>query len=580
MNREVKTATLSILAAILWFGPGSVSARSFMSRWLPAETLMALEVRDTTPLIDLLAGADMRHALETLPAYQSLQQEKGYLEFQALVKFLELALEMEWREALQQLTQGGVCLAVCPQEQVVLMVEAADELLLKRLHEVILDMVRADGGSVTPRDYHGLATWSFDGNEHHALVGRRLVFANQRRALHRVLDQRRNPKQPSLAAEPSYQAAQKSVAEESVASVFVNAQRLLQIPDIKAMFQGQRDNPLAALFFAGLAEAVRQSTWLSLDAQVDGHALVLQARVDGRVQVEDGPAAFALPRDEAQGALTNLTVPRGIAGLSLFRDLHRFYAAKDELFPDRTSGLIFFENMMGIFFSGRDLTDEVLAQAQPSLRLVVAEQTYDPAIGVPQVKVPGFAAVLRLHDPEQYDEMVEEAWQKALGLINFTRGQQALPGLIIDRPMHRGTQFSVAYFSARNETGHGELHTRFNFRPALAMPGDYVILSSTESLARDLIDAVQAAPDTVSTVLARTHSLLEMNGVHLASILTANQATMVQNNMVEKGHSQAEAEKEIHMLCALARLVDRIKLSLGLDQGVTNARLRLDLRLR
>ena len=41
--------------------------------------------------------------------------------------------------------------------------------------------------------------------------------------------------------------------------------------------------------------------------------------------------------------------------------MHKFYAAKDTLFPDRTSGLIFFENMMGIFFSGRDLTDEVLA---------------------------------------------------------------------------------------------------------------------------------------------------------------------------------------------------------------------------
>ena len=32
------------------------------------------------------------------------------------------------------------------------------------------------------------------------------------------------------------------------------------------------------------------------------------------------------------------------------------------LFPERTSGLIFFENMMGIFFTGRDLTSEVLAE--------------------------------------------------------------------------------------------------------------------------------------------------------------------------------------------------------------------------
>ncbi len=33
--------------------------------------------------------------------------------------------------------------------------------------------------------------------------------------------------------------------------------------------------------------------------------------------------------------------------------------------------------MMGIFFSGRNLTDEVLAETQPQVQLVVARQDYD-----------------------------------------------------------------------------------------------------------------------------------------------------------------------------------------------------------
>jgi hypothetical protein len=575
----MKTAALLILAGVCLCRVDTVLALSPAGRWLPTETILALEVQDTKPLIDLLAGPDMLRTLESLPAYQALKRQKGTLEMQALVRFVELALEMEWREVLGRLTRGGIHLAVCPQDRLVLMIDAEEEALLKRLHDLMLDMVHADGGSVASRSYHGVTTWSFDGNEHHALIGRRLVFANQRAALHMVLDQRRQPRKPSLADKASYQAAQRAVSTERFASAFVDAETLLQVPDIAAHFQSQRDNPLAALFFAGLAEAVRGSTWLALEAGIEGHALTVQARVDGRVQTDTGPAAFALPAGPGQGAQTNLAVPHGIAGLSLYRDLHRFYAAKDDLFPERTSGLIFFENMMGIFFSGRDLTDEVLARARPSLRLVVAEQTYDPAIGTPQVKIPGFAAVLRLNDPDAYDEMVEEAWQKALGLINFTRGQQALPGLIIDRPVHRGTQFSIAYFSARDETSRERLHMRYNFRPALALPGDYVILSSTESLARDLIDAVQTAPGGPAAVLPQTHSLLEIDGAPLASILEANQTVMVQNNMVEKGHSRAEAEKEIGMLCTLAGLVDHIRLGFGLDQGVTQASLRLGLRL-
>ena len=92
--------------------------------------------------------------------------------------------------------------------------------------------------------------------------------------------------------------------------------------------------------------------------------LAIDVRVDGKVDTTSGPAAFAGPRDSKQGAWPNLAVPRRIAAVSLYRDLHAFYAAKDELFPERTSGLIFFENMMGIFFTGRDLTEEVLAETE------------------------------------------------------------------------------------------------------------------------------------------------------------------------------------------------------------------------
>ena len=130
-----------------------------------------------------------------------------------------------------------------------------------------------------------------------------------------------------------------------------------------------------------------------------------------------------------EGAMPNLVVPGQIAALSLYRDLHQFYAAKDELFPDRTSGLIFFENMMGIFFSGMDLTKEVLAETLPDIRVVVAEQRYDEKTGTPAMKLPGFAVVVQLRDPAKFELVMKEAWQKAIGLVNFTRGQKAQPGL-------------------------------------------------------------------------------------------------------------------------------------------------------
>ena len=120
-------------------------------------------------------------------------------------------------------------------------------------------------------------------------------------------------------------------------------------------------------------------------------------------------------------------VPRQVAGLSLYRDLHAFYASKDQLFPERTSGLIFFENMMGIFFTGRDLTEEVFAETRPEVRLVVAAQAYDKAVGTPLVQFPAFAARHPYEAPEEFARVAEEAWQKAVGLTAVSAASRPSP---------------------------------------------------------------------------------------------------------------------------------------------------------
>jgi hypothetical protein len=338
-------------------------------------------------------------------------------------------------------------------------------------------------------------------------------------------------------------------------------------------------NPLGALFFAGILEALRGSTWLALGLNVKDNGLVLQAHMDSKGMDPGVSAAFALPSQVGQGAMPNLRVPRRIAAFSFYRDLYRFYAAKDDLFPERTSQLIFFENMMGIFFSGRDLTEEVLMETKPELRFVIAEQAYDPKAGIPQTQLPAFAAVLRLHDPEAFAEVVEEAWQKAVGLVNFTRGQQAMPGLIIDRPLHEGTKLTLAYFSRAGIEETENLHSRFNFRPSLALPQDYLILSSTDQLARDLITAVSRENQASTGPLAGAHSLARLDGTALASILKTNYQTLVRQNMVNDGKTAVEAEATIDLFVALAQFVKCVDLSIGMEQGQTQARLELKLNL-
>jgi len=204
---------------------------------------------------------------------------------------------------------------------------------------------------------------------------------------------------------------------------------------------------------------------------------------------------------------------------------------------------------------------------------VVAEQEFDPEVGIPSVKLPAFAMILRLRDEEQFDELFEEAWQKAIGLVNFTRGQQAMPGLIIDRPIHNDTKLTVAYFSTAEIEDKTELAQRFNIRPSLAMPGDYLVLSSTDGLVRDIVDALDREIERTVKPLAQTHS-------QLASILQANRQTLVRGDMVKKGSTQEESEAQTDLLITLAKLLKSLKLSLSMHEGTTEAALEIKLNLQ
>ncbi len=575
---------LSLALPVLWLFPATTAqSPPPAAQWVPQDAVICLQVSRPKALLGLLTGKEMTQAVTSSPFYQGLASQPKFREFLNGIKLLEASLETDWRTGLARLTGGGITIAVCPQDTVVAIVDAEDESLLQKLHEIILNITRSEAEKqghperVISKEYGGVTAWTFDGKEAHAIVGKRLIFSSRAEGLKTILDLRDPSGDKNLAASPNFQAAQKVAGAQAVATAFVNLKPVLGLPGLAQALEKQRANPLAALLFAGVTESVRNSNWLSLELTTEGKTLAVRALTDGKVAGPTNPGAFAVPQKPGDGAWPNLAVPRRIAALSLYRDLRAFYAAKDTLFPERSSGLIFFENMMGIFFTGRDLTTEVLAETEPEIRIVVAEPQSDAGTGTPQVQIPAFAAVMRLRHPEQFGKVVEEAWQKAIGLVNFTRGQKAQPGMIIDRPVYQETKYTVAYFSPADANDQAKPDMRSNIRPTLAMPGQYLILSSTDGLARDLIDALgKEAGQTVQPV-AQTHSVLDIDGGHVVSILHANRETIVRGDMVKKGRSQQESEAGIDLLINLVRLVDQAKLSLGTDQGLTQARLTVRL---
>lgn len=547
------------------------------AQWIPKNAVISIQVEKPKALLDLFTGKEAAEALASLPGYKGVMSSPNIQELINLIGFVEATLETDWGTALAKITGGGITFAVCPDDIVLLIIDAEDEAMLKKAHEFFLNIARNDGKGGEAASVNGLTAWTFDGKEAHTIIGNRYISASKPEGLKKVLELRAGTATDNITSKAAYRAAKAAAKPDSAVTAFADLSLLKYIPEISALLNSSDTNPLAALAFAGILEALRDSNWLGLGIEVKDDGLVCTASVDGKADNPASLAAFALPKKPGLAALPNLSVPRRLAAMSLYRNLHEFYAAKDDLFPERTSGLIFFENMMGIFFSGRDLTNEVLTQTMPEIRLVLAQQQYDPAIGTPVVELPAFALVLKLKDPEQFDVVVEEAWQKAVGLINFTRGQQAMPGLIIDRPQQGDTKFTVAYFSSAEVEDKTKLDQRFNFRPSVAMPADYLVLSSTDGLARDLVDALNKEAKEPPQPLGRNHSVVEIDADQVASILRANRTTLVRNDMIKKGTTQEQSEAGIDLMIALARLAKSLKLSIAQSSDLTQAQLELKL---
>ncbi|MBW8041393.1 MAG: hypothetical protein FVQ85_15535 [Planctomycetes bacterium] len=579
-----KLGLIPALTLLVFVAQNAMAAQSLPPaiEWIPQDAVISLELTQPKALLEFLSCEKATAAITALPLYQKQASSPQFKEFFNLINFIEITLGTDWRTALAKLTGGGITFAICPEDMLILIIDAEDQDMLQKLHEIFLNMARsgADQQQVASTEFGDVTAWTFNGKESHAIIGKRLVFASSPEGLKAVLELRANSKGANLTSNSTYQKAKAAVKPDAVATIFADLKLLMQIPNIAQALEQQRQNPMTALLLAGVIETIRDSNWLALELHLKENTLDFQLSVDGKTVSTTSPVAFAIPNKPGEGILPNLSVPRRIAAFSLYRDLHSFYAAKDDLFPERTSGLIFFENMMGIFFSGRDLTNEVLIETKPEIRLVVAEQEYDPAIGTPQVKYPAVALILRLRHPDQFNEVAEEAWQKVVGLINFTRGQQAMPGLIIDRPSQGKTKYTVAYFSTTGMEDKTNLDSRFNIRPSLAMPGEYLILSSTDGLAQDLIDALHQETEQTPKPLAGTHSMVELEGGQLASILQANRKTLVQGNMVGKGSTQEQAEANIDMFISLAKFLDSAKLDISVHEGLTRAGLELKLNLQ
>jgi hypothetical protein len=529
---------------------------------LPPTTAVYAELSDPAQLLDLVMDHPIHKRLREIEDYQKAFDTPQYRQFLVLVKLFEGAVDAHWREGLKQITQGGVFLAIDAESKgVVLLVRANDAKKLETVVDAALTLARTDArqkGNPDPiktAEYRGVTAYAVD-RARLAIVGEWLVVTNKDELGKAVLDRFLSSTEDiakqddaTLAGHPQFAAARAVREPDAVAWSYADLQPLREAGFGKKVAQGLHGNPLAELVLGGLVAVAKETPYatVSLTTKPDQVAISAAAPFDPQWLDETRMYYFGA---EAQGAAPPLASAKDtILSLSTHRDLSEFWASAPELFNDNVNTKFAEANSnLTTLFSGRDFGDEVLAAARPELQIVVARQTLPHAdLPAPDTKLPAFAIIFRLKDEAKMRRPLKVSLQSLVGFLNVVGAMNGQPPLELGSDVRGEDEIIFGTYLPpvdEDDTQRGRIN--YNFSPSAAFIGDRLIISSTKALAVELAESVRKEVETQQPHdRARLNVQANANASVLRALIQDNREQLIAQNMLEKGHSREEAEREI-----------------------------------
>jgi hypothetical protein len=318
------------------------------------------------------------------------------------------------------------------------------------------------------------------------------------------------------------------------------------IPGVTKALDGPGDNPVAEFLVAGVLEALKSAPYAAFSLHGDDRELRF------RVQLPYPPAKVAEKRkwffapEPGKAAYAPLKPKGTIQSISIYRDLSGLWLQREKLFNDEViARLAQADSGLGLYFSGRDFGSEVLGALTPRLQIVAVRQQFAPDEPLPAVKLPAFALVLEMKNPDDFAKHLLLGYQKVIGLANVVGGMNGQPQMLLDSEQYGGVKIWRGQFLVEPNTSKQKAPIQYNFSPACATVGNRFVLSSTVGLARDLIDELKKPS---ATQLTSDNMALVTDLAELAAVLGDNKEALIAQNLLKEGSSRERATAETDLL--------------------------------
>jgi hypothetical protein len=551
------------------------------ARWVSSDAVLYIELPHPAALLDRLTDERLQGPLRFVPPIRAALDRDDLKKVGEVASIIAKKMGTTRAEALECVAGGGAVFVVeaIPDAPpgAYLIVTPKDPAMLKKASAALIELARKDAEDkgqpdpVASIEYRGHTGYRL-GNAIYGIVNDRLIVADRPQSAKvvadRMLDGLGDAK--PVSDRPEFAPRKLGLKKDAVAWAFARLDRIREInPDIARASSEKRKTP-ETILFGGWFDAVRKAPNASASIQWSADRLALgldlAAPKDGR---ESALKGYIPPK--GSGAPAPLAMPKGVASLSLWRDLATVWEARADLLPpEEVQNLAKLDGVAGQFFGGRDFGTGVLGALQNDFRLVVSLQDYDGMKPRPDLVLPSFGLILDVKpDDDDFDERLKVAFQTFIGLANVGAAQSKAPPLELGSETFEGVTIATARFIPPKKPAAGEakddakgkpepVHYRMNYSPSAVQVGNYFAICSSAGLARDLVKALKAPAGSSDSTLAA-----QADGAALAKLVDLNRERLVMQNMLEKGHDKEQAEAEIGLLASLLRYLGQGKLSIA-----------------
>lgn len=394
-------------------------------------------------------------------------------------------------------------------------------------------------------------------------------------------------------------------AAQEIAWAYVDVEAMRDAGLAKELLGGRAKDFGAELILGGVLANLHRTPAITASLSLQEQSLALELSGPHDVAwVSEEREFFFGPGGTGQ-ALPALVIDDTLATLSAYRDMSQMWLRAGDLFEEQVNDqLAQADSTLTTLFSGRDFGEDILGALKPELRVVVARQLFETEQLTPAIRLPSFALVGQLRDPELMRGELKRIFQSLIGFLNIIGAMEGQPQLDFDMETNGSLQLLTAtYVREVDRRVNDAVPIQFNFSPSVAFVHDAVIISSTSQLARKLAEQLptgspsqagpsqagpsqagpsQAGPSQAGSTEPATTSpsppkadpriverdsntLLEINGAALYQTLLDNRAQLVAQNMLEKGYSKDEAEGEIQTLLSIVTLFQAARVQLVFD---------------